>query len=335
MTPLFPALKPHTTGALPVSGGHTLYFERSGLAEGQPVVFVHGGPGSGAGSQHRRYFSPSKWDIVLYDQRGCGRSTPLFSLHDNTTQHLIADLEALRGHLGLEHWAVFGPSWGSTLALAYAQAHPDRVSALVIEGILLGTREEMDWFHDPLGAGAVHPDALHRLMQTVPVQHQNPERFRAWAVLQMLEELEAGCPHLAGLDDPETPLEQLRKSLIFRWSEYEDTLGWLEKSPEDIRDAYAQKGVNALIAHSLLEAWYFSHDCFLEPGQILANAGKLTMPVHIIQSRYDMVCPGRAAHALSQAIPHVQLSWVEQSAHIMTPPVHREVRAVFESLVET
>lgn len=332
MTPLFPALKPFATGTLPVSGDHTIYFERSGRTDGLPVVFIHGGPGSGAGSQHRRYFSPGKWDIILYDQRGCGRSRPLLSLKENTTQHLIADLEALRRHLGLEHWAVFGPSWGSTLALAYAQAHPERVTALVVEGVLLGTRKEMNWFHDPQGAGAVHPDALARLMHNVPSDKQAPEQFRPWALEQMLEEIDQGRPVLNGLSQAETPLEDLRQSLIYRWSEYEETLGWLDKSPEEIRNGYAQKGADDLTAHSLLEAWYFSHDCFLEPGQILDHASRLTMPVHIVQSRFDLVCPGQAAQDLNRAIPHAQLSWVEQSAHIMTAPVHREVRAIFESL---
>jgi len=332
MTPLFPALTPYLTGHLPVSGDHCLYYEQSGAADGTPVIFIHGGPGSGAAPQHRRYFNPSKWKIILYDQRGCGRSSPLFSLRNNTTQDLIEDLEALRVHLGVERWAVFGPSWGSTLALAYAQAHPDRVSALVIEGVLLGTRAEMDWFHAPNGAGAVHPDALARLMADVPRAYQNPIDFQQWALEHMQNEIDQGRPHLVNLGSKTISLDALRQSMIYRWTEFEETLSWLDKSPDELQEAYALKGVDWLTSHSLLEAWYFVNDCFLEPGQILDGAHRLTMPVHIVQSRYDMVCPGQAALSLNQAVPHAQMSWIEQSGHIMTSPVHREIRAIFESL---
>lgn len=335
MTPLFPALEPYMSATFFSQEGYSLYYECSGKAQSPTVVFVHGGPGSGASAKHRRYFNPGKWNIVLYDQRGCGRSHPLFELETNTLSAQVDDLERLRQALGVETWTLFGPSWGSTLALAYAQAHPDRVETLVVEGVLLGEREEMDWFHDCEGAGGIWPDALNRLMDNTPEAYRRPPAFRQWALDQMRQELAADRPLLDGLEDPDTPIETLRRSMLYRWSEYEETIAWLDKSAEDIRTDFASKGRDWLTAHSLLEAWYFTHDCFLEPGQLLANANRLTMPVHVIQSRYDLVCPGRAAHRLAQAAPQARLHWVERSGHIMTAPVHREVRALFEALAKS
>jgi len=332
MTPLFPALEPYASASFFSAEGYRIFYECSGNADAPTVIFVHGGPGSGASARHRRYFNPSNWNIILYDQRGCGRSEPLFELETNTLAAQIDDLERLRETLGVERWTLFGPSWGSTLGLAYAQAYPDRVETLVVEGVLLGEREEMDWFHDCTGAGGLWPDAQDRLMADTPEAFRRPPAFRQWALERMREELAQGRPLLAGLDDPDTPLETLRRSMLYRWSEYEETIAWLDKSAEDIRDDFAERGRDWLTGHSLLEAWYFSHDCFLEPGQLLANAQALTMPVHIIQSRYDLVCPGRAAYRLAQAVPDSQLHWVERSGHIMTAPVHRQVRTLFEAL---
>lgn len=329
---LFPHIDPHQTGLLPVSDGHTLYFERSGKRGGKPVLFLHGGPGSGGAAKHRRYYDPAVWDIILFDQRGCGRSQPLFDLSGNTTENLIADIEALRRHLGLERWCVFGPSWGSTLGLAYAERHPERVEALVVEGVFLGARAEIDWFHDPAGAGAVHPDALARLTADAPVSAGDPASFRIWALETMQTELAAGRPHLVALADPDTPLDALRRSMIYRWSEFEETLGHMEISPEEIRAGFADKGADWLTAHSLVEAWYFSNDCFLEPDQLIAHADKLTMPVHIVQSRYDMVCPSRSAWRLHQAIPHSELHWVDRSGHVMGEAAHAVLRQVFRRL---
>ncbi len=335
MTPLFPALEPYASATFFTAEGHSLFYECSGNEACPTVLFVHGGPGSGASARHRRYFNPNKWNIVLFDQRGCGRSEPLFELETNTLAAQIDDIERLRQTLGLERWTLFGPSWGSTLALAYAQAHPERVDTLVVEGVLLGEREEIDWFHDCAGAGGIWPDAQERLMAGVPDAHRRPPAFRQWALERMQEELALGRPDLAGLENPDTPIETLRRSMIYRWSEYEETIAWLDKSPDEIRGDFAEKGADWLTGHSLLEAWYFHNDCFLEPGQLLANAHKLTMPVHIIQSRYDLVCPGRAAHRLAQAAPDARLHWVERSGHIMTAPVHREVRTLFEALAST
>lgn len=332
MTPLFPALEPYASATFFSAEGYRIFYECSGNAQSPTVLFIHGGPGSGASARHRRYFNPGKWNIVLFDQRGCGRSTPLFELETNTLTAQIDDMERLREELGLERWTLFGPSWGSTLALAYAQAYPERLDTLVVEGVLLGEREEIDWFHDCAGAGGIWPDAQHRLMMDTPEAFRRPPAFRQWALERMREELAEGRPHLEGLEDPDTPIESLRQSMIYRWSEYEETLAWLDKSPEDIREDFAERGRDWLTGHSLLEAWYFSHDCFLEPGQLLRDAHRLTMPMHVIQSRYDLVCPGRAAYRLAEAAPDARLHWVERSGHIMTAPVHREVRTLFEAL---
>jgi len=332
MTPLFPALAPYASAAFLSAEGYRIFYECSGNSEAPTVLFVHGGPGSGASARHRRYFNPNKWNIVLFDQRGCGRSEPLFELETNTLMAQIDDMERLREALGVERWTLFGPSWGSTLALAYAQAHPERVETLVVEGVLLGEREEMDWFHDCAGAGGLWPDVQERLMADTPAACRRPAEFRKWALDQMREELVQGRPLLDGLEDPATPVEDLRRSMLYRWSEYEETIAWLDKSPSEIQADFAERGRDWLTAHSLLEAWYFSHDCFLEPGQLLSGAHRLTMPVHVIQSRYDLVCPGRAAYRLAQAAPDAHLHWVERSGHIMTTPVHREVRTLFESL---
>ncbi|TGY89761.1 alpha/beta fold hydrolase [Marinicauda algicola] len=333
MSALYPEIEPFATGRLPVGGGHELHYEQSGNREGRPVLFLHGGPGSGSSPRHRRYYDPEVWRIVQLDQRGCGRSTPLFSLKDNTTPDLIADLEALRAHLGLERWTVFGPSWGSTLGLAYAQACPDRVEALVVEGVFLATREELDWWHAPAGAGRIHPEALGALMTGVPeALHEDPPAFMAWAREEMARELEAGAPILDDLADPAAPLSRLQESLVYRWSAYEETLSWMAVTPEEIRTGFAAKGRDWLIAHSLIEAHYFSNACFLGEGQLLGNAAKLAMPVHIVQSRYDLVCPPRAAARLARAVAHAVLHLVPEGGHAMTEPAHRRVRAVFEQL---
>lgn len=331
MSVLYPEIEPYETGRLPVAGGHELYYEQCGNPRGKPVIFLHGGPGSGSSPRHRRYYDPQVWRIVQLDQRGCGRSTPRFSLEANTTQDLIGDLEGLRAHLGIDRWTVFGPSWGSTLAIAYGEAFPDRIAALVVEGVFLATRAELDWCHARAGAGRLFPDAHARLMAGVPdALHDDPRTFMTWALDTMQAELDAGAGTLDALHG--APLERLEESLIYRWSAYEETLSWMAISPEEIRDGFAAKGRDWLIAHSLIEAHYFANACFLREDQLIDEAGALTMPVHIVQSRYDMVCPVRAAWRLNRAVPHSMLHIVPTGGHAMTQPAHRVVRSVFESL---
>lgn len=322
MSALHPDIPAREAGLLPVSGGHSLYWERSGLDGGRTLLFLHGGPGSGANTRNRRYADPAVWETIQFDQRGCGRSAPLFELTGNTTADLIEDIEALRLHLGLERFdCVAGASWGSTLALAYAQAHPERAASLVVEGIFLATRKELDWWHSPQGAGSVFPDTLERLMDGVPVHlHSDPAGFARWALAEMQTELAAGAPRLAGLADPSREAE-LAGSLIYRWTAYEEQISHMEASPADVLASCRTRGRDGLIAHSLLEAHYFVNNCFLAEDQIIRNASRLTMPVHILHSRYDMVCPFEAPWRLHKAIPHSRLTEIPAHGHAMSEPV--------------
>ena len=332
MTTLYPEIEPYETGRLAVPDGHELAWERSGARGAPAVLFLHGGPGSGSAAKHRRYYDPRCWDIIQFDQRGCGASTPFLALEANTTQALIADIEALRKRLGLERWTVFGPSWGSTLALAYAQAHRDRVAALVVEGVFLGTRAELDWLHSRAGAGAIFPDALERLMAGVPeTVAADPAAFRAWALQQMREEAAGERETLGGLSNG-ARLDALQASLLYRWSAFEERLSHLEISEETVRRDFVAKGPDWVAAHSLIEAWYFANDCFLEPDQLIRGANQLTMPVRIIQSRFDLICPAQAAWRLAGAAPHARISPLVCSGHAMTAPAHAEVVAAFREL---
>jgi proline iminopeptidase len=304
---LHPEIAPFESGRLAVSGGHEIAWERSGARGGAVFLFLHGGPGSGMSPRHRRYADPARWQTVQLDQRGAGASTPHGGLDANTTADLIADLEALRAHLGVERWAVAGNSWGSTLALAYAQAHPGRVARLIVGGVFLGSAEELDWFHSALGAGAVFPDAWEDLMAGVPPQiAADPPAFRRWALDRMTGEAASDAIS--------------EDSLIFRWSLYEERLSHMETGAEAAAQAIRARGRAWLVSHSLLEAHYFAHGCFLGGNQLLRDAPLLEMPVDIIQSRYDMVCPVRAAWRLAAALPHARLHLVPRHGHAMGEP---------------
>ena len=273
------------------------------------------------------------WETIQFDQRGCGRSAPLFELHANTTAHLIADIEALREHLGLERFdCVMGASWGTTLALAYAQAHPERAGSVLVEGVFLATRRELDWWHGKGGAGAVYPDAHEWLMQGVPdALHDDPPGFARWALEAIQTELASGAPLLNRLDDPDGEAA-LRDSVIFRWIGYEELLSYLEATPQSALANLRAKGRDKLAATALIEAHYFSHACFLDGRQLLANAHRLTMPVHIVHSRYDMVCPLQSAFELKDAAPKATLTIVPAHGHAMTEPVFKVVRNVIAGL---
>lgn len=333
MTALFPDIPAREAGLLAVTEGHSLYWERSGKAGGRTLLFLHGGPGSGASARHRRYADPEVWETIQFDQRGCGRSAPLFELHANTTAHLVADIEALRTELGLEHFdCVMGASWGTTLALAYTQAHPDRVGALVLEGVFLGTRAELDWWHNPQGAGAIYPDAHDWLMQGVPAAlHDDPPGFARWALEAMQTELAAGAPLLGRLDEADAEAA-LQDSVIFRWIAYEELLSHLEATPQSALANLRNKGRDKLISTALIEAHYFSQGCFLEEGQLLANAPRLSMPVRIIHSRYDIVCPFETAWQLHKAVPGSRLTEIPAHGHAMSEPVFKAVRDTLAAL---
>ena len=305
---LFPEIGPFETGYLPLSAGHVMYWEQVGNPRGAPVLFLHGGPGAGAGAVHRRFFDPGFWRTVIFDQRGAGRSRPLGGLDANTTQHLVADIEALRWHLGIERWLLFGGSWGSTLALAYAQAHPERVSGCVLRGVFLGRREEVDWFLH--GVSAIFPDA-----------HA--------AFVGHLAEAERGDilgAYLRRLTDPD-PAVHMQAARA--WSVYEGSCSTLLPSPDTVA-SFAQD--RSALGLARIEAHYFANDLFLPEGGLLAGMHRIArVPAEIVQGRYDMVCPARTAFELAAAWPAARLTVVPDAGHsALEPGVRRALVAAVE-----
>lgn len=334
---LFPEIEPFETGRLAVSGGHEIAWEQSGRRDAPALLFLHGGPGSGKAPKHRRYADPDLWRTVQFDQRGCGESSPALSIENNTTADLIGDIEALRSRLGVERWTVFGPSWGSTLTLAYAAVHPERVDGVLVEGVFLGSREEIGWVWSEAGAGAIFPESLERLLDGAPESlrrdmRTQPWRFADWGLDALKTEIDAGAPALDALDDPDAPIDVLRESLAYRWSEHEMLISYMEIEPDAVRGLFAENGKRWVLAHSLIEAHYFANACFLEPGELLQAARGFDMPVSIVQSRYDIVCPLRAAWRLAQAAPSAEFSIAPRHGHAMGPPVHALVRRALEGL---
>lgn len=292
---LFPAIEPLRHGHLPVDELHTLYWECCGNPAGIPVLFLHGGPGSGVSATSRRFFDPERYHIILLDQRGSGRSTPLGELRNNTTAHLIADIEALRSMLGIEQWLVFGGSWGSTLALAYSETHPEHCLGLVLRGIWLGSEAEIDWWVN--GIRMVFPDAWARYVGHIP----EAER----------DDLLAAYGRRLFSDDPALYLPAARA-----WAEYENVCAQLlPPSPDDVMS-------DALVtAMGRLEAWYFNHRIFLPPDQLLNNVARIRhLPCFIAHGRYDMVCPLRYAFQLQSVWPEVKLHVVPDAGHTAGEP---------------
>ena len=293
---LYPPLAAYRTGRLRVSPVHELYFEESGNPRGRPVVFLHGGPGGGTDPKMRRFFDPRRYRIVLFDQRGCGRSTPHASLVDNTTWHLVADIEQLRAHLGIDRWQVFGGSWGSTLALAYAETHPARVTGLVLRGIFLLRRSEIEWFYqDPGGAAALFPDLWERYVEPIPAAERD-------------DMIGAYYRRLTS-DDPETLVRAARA-----WSIWEGATSFLHLNPGYLAQfedpAYAA-------AFARIECHYFINRGFLESdAQLLEDAARIRrIPGVIVQGRYDVVCPMRSAWDLHRAWPQADLRIVPDAGH--------------------
>ncbi|MCU0804605.1 MAG: prolyl aminopeptidase [Burkholderiales bacterium] len=291
-SPLHPEIEPHERGLLPLDAVHSMYWETSGNPAGIPVVFLHGGPGAGASPKHRRFFDPHAYRIVVYDQRGAGRSRPLGELRDNTTPHLVADLERLREHLGIERWLVFGGSWGSTLALAYAQAHPSRVLGLVLRGVFLCRPSEIDWFL--YGLRTVFPEAWDRFAGFLPADERG-------------NLLESYYRRLVD-HDPAVHMPAARS-----WSLYEGACSTLLPSRETL--AHFGDDVVAL-GLARIEAHYFRNGIFLPPNALLANAHRLRdIPGVIVQGRYDMVCPIVSAHELAMAWPQARYVVVPDAGH--------------------
>jgi proline iminopeptidase len=306
--PLYPDLEPFRTGRLAVSKAHELYFEESGNPKGKPVVFLHGGPGGGTEPKHRRYFDPAAYRIVLFDQRGCGRSTPFASLEDNTTWDLVADIEKLRIHLGIDSWQVFGGSWGSTLALAYAETHPERVTELVLRGIFLLRAEEIRWFYQE-GASWVFPDAWEAFRDHIP-EADRGDMLRAY---------------YARLTSPDLAVQREAAKI---WSVWEGRTSCLVPNAELIART---AGDDFALAFARIEAHYFVHDGWLGGERaLLRNVDRIRrIPGVIAQGRYDVVCPAKSAWDLHRAWPESDLRIVPDAGHAASEPgiVHELVSA--------
>jgi proline iminopeptidase len=295
--PLFPAIEPYRSGHLPVDDLHTLYWEECGNPEGEPVVFLHGGPGGGLSPRHRQFFDPSHYRIVLFDQRGAGKSMPHGEVRANTTPLLVDDIERLRDMLGIPRWLVFGGSWGSTLALAYGQQHPERCTGFILRGIFLCTQAEIDWFMH--GMEWFFPEAHAAFVAEVPYLERD-------ALLQ------AYAARLFG-DDQATALRAARS-----WSMYEGRCAFLRPNS----DAVEELGADALsLSIARLEAHYFLHAGFMEEGQLLAHIDKIRhLPALIVQGRYDMVCPPTSAYRLHRAWQDSKLIMVADAGHSASEP---------------
>lgn len=295
----FPPLEPYEHGLLDVGDGNLVYWEACGNPEGKPALVVHGGPGSGCGTGSRRYFDPERYRIVLFDQRGCGRSLPHASdpavdMSANTTHHLVADMERLREHLGVERWLLYGGSWGSTLILAYAERHPERVSEIVILGVTTTGRSEIDWLYR--GVGRFFPEAWDRFRLGVPEPERDGDLVAAYARLL------------------ESPDPEVRSRATWDWLRWEDAVISLE--PNGIPGAYSDKAEEAAVAFVRICSHYFSHGAWLEQGGLLANAGRLAgIPGVLLHGRHDLGSPVGTAWELARAWPGSELVVVEDSGH--------------------
>jgi proline iminopeptidase len=290
--PYFPPIEPYRSGMLPVDDLHTLYWEESGNPQGQPVLFLHGGPGGGTSPRQRCFFDPAHYRIVLFDQRGAGKSTPLGEYRNNTTPLLIADIERLRTMLGIESWLLFGGSWGSTLALAYGQAYPERCLGFILRGIFLCTRREIDWFMN--GMRWFFPDVHDEFVAAIP-EHERSDLLQAYKKRLF-------C------DDPEVYLPAAR-----RWSRYEGSCLFLRPDPEAI-DQFGSDAVSLGIGR--LEAHYFLHEGFFSEDQLMRQIDRIThLPAVIVQGRYDVVCPPDTAYRLHRAWPQSTLQIVDDAGH--------------------
>jgi proline iminopeptidase len=305
---LFPEIGPYETGYLPLSDDHVMYWEQVGNPRGAPVLFLHGGPGAGAGAVHRRFFDPKIWRVIIFDQRGAGRSKPLGSLAANTTPHLVQDIETLRKFLGIERFLLFGGSWGSTLALAYAQTHPQAVIGAVLRGIFLGRAAEVEWFL--YGLARVFPDAHAAFSQFLP------EAERHDLLGSYLKRLTS--------PDPDIHAPAARA-----WSIYEGSCSTLLPSFEAV-SAFAQD--RAAIGLARIEAHYFAHDLFMPAGGLLNHMGALRqIPGEIVQGRYDMICPAQSAFDLAAAWPMAKLTLVPDAGHsALEPGVRAALLAALE-----
>ena len=303
-TDFYPAIEPFQTGMLSLDAPldsanslHNMYFEQSGNPNGVPVLFLHGGPGAGASASHRQFFDPAFYKIVIFDQRGAGRSTPLGELRDNTTPHLIADIETLRQHLGIDRWIVFGGSWGSTLALAYAENHPVRTMALVLRGIFLCRQSEIDWFL--YGLKNLFPEAWHQFSGHLPA-HERGNILHAYYDI---------------LTNPDPAIHMPAARI---WSIYEGSCSTLLPNAAVVANFGSDRVALGL---SRIDAHYFKHQIFLADDYLLNNIGKIRhIPTTIVQGRYDAVCPIVSADDLARAFPEAAYHIVPDAGHSAFEP---------------
>ncbi|MBX3595956.1 MAG: prolyl aminopeptidase [Rhizobiaceae bacterium] len=304
---LYPEIEPFETGFMDVGDGHRIYWERVGTKGGKPAVFLHGGPGGTISPRHRRLFDPSAYDVILFDQRGCGKSTPNASLEANTTWHLVADIERLREMVGCEKWMVFGGSWGSTLALAYAQTHSERVSELIVRGIYTLTRAELEWYYQ-FGVSEMFPDKWERFVAPIPPDERG-------------DMMAAYHKRLTGTDRARQ-IEAARA-----WSLWEGETITLLPEPETSGQFEAD---DYALAFARIENHYFVHAGWLEEGQLLRDAHKLSgIPGVIVHGRYDMPCPAKYAWLLHKAWPDAEFHLIEGAGHAYSEPgiLDRLIRA--------
>ncbi len=302
---LYPNVPILKSGHLQVSNIHRVYWETSGNPKGKPVVFVHGGPGGGTSAETRRFFNPEKYFIIQFDQRGCGQSTPHACIDDNTTWDLINDMETIRAHIGIEKWQVFGGSWGSTLALAYAEKHPDRVSELMLRGIFLLRKHELSWFYQE-GASRIFPDAWQPYLEHIP----EDERHDMMAAYQK---------RLLSED------ESVRLAAAQRWSVWEGSTCHLYPDLKHIEET--ADAVFALAFARIENHYFMNHGFFSHENQILDDIKKIRhIPTVIIQGRYDVVCPMQTAYDLKRAFPEAELIVVPDAGHsAFEPSISREL----------
>ncbi|OXA60907.1 proline iminopeptidase [Folsomia candida] len=294
---LYPEIEPFFTGTLPVSDIHTLYYEQCGNKEGIPVVFLHGGPGSSTSGRDRRFFDPKVYHVILFHQRGAGKSTPAFCLEENNTFALVADMEKLREKVGVSSWLLFGGSWGSTLALAYAEKHIDHVLGLIIRGIFTNRKIEQDWFYSETGAGMLYPEEYAKFVELIPLEE------RGDIVKAYYKRLTA----------PVGDAQQLKCATA--WNIYELTLSSMQLTQEDVDKCQDD---NWNLAHARIECHYFVNKGYLEESQLINDAviiAKSGVPVEIVQGRYDLACPVKTAWDLHKQIPQSILHILPMAGH--------------------
>jgi proline iminopeptidase len=299
MRKLYPAIAPYQTGTLQVSDLHTVYFEQAGNPNGKPIVFLHGGPGGGIDAIYRQYFDPQKWRIILFDQRGCGQSTPHAELKDNTTWDLVSDIEKIRRHLGIEQWVVFGGSWGSTLSLAYSQTHPSACKGLILRGIFLLRQKELRWFYQE-GASYLFPEAWEAYLKPIPPAERS----------------DLIAAYYKRLTSPD---RTIRLEAARAWSIWE---GSTSKLVPDVGLQQRFGDSSFADAFARIECHYFVNKGFLETeDQLLKHCDRIRhLPIVIVQGRYDVVCPMMSAWDLHYALPDAEFLVIPEAGHSMTEP---------------